>query len=240
MKSKTQYHFSNLLSVILHAVVIIAFMFIHFIPEITEDEFVSVGFGTFTQANSSGAKISEVKPVQETEIIKEAKKQEKMEDDPETKKVDLPKVKNDDAAVLEKNNKADDKKNIDTDLDNQNEENNTPVSAAESDKDGKGDVGNDEGNAGFEIAWGGSGMRKIYSYELPAYPEGVSKQIDIKLQFSILPDGTVGKIIPLMKADTRLEMAAINSLRNWRFEPLREGQKKSEQSVVIIFPYRLQ
>ena len=66
-----------------------------------------------------------------------------------------------------------------------------------------------------------------------------SKEIDIKLKFSILPDGSVGKIIPLMKADTRLEMAAINSLRNWRFEPLRIGQKKNEQSVVITFPYRL-
>ena len=119
-------------------------------------------------------------------------------------------------------------------------DNTQPVAAATSEDDGKGDVGEDQGNAGFEIAWGGSGVRKIYSYELPAYPDGVSKQIDIRLKFTIMPDGTVGRIIPLVKADTRLEMAAINSLKNWRFEPLRAGQKKADQNVVITFPYRLQ
>jgi protein TonB len=82
-------------------------------------------------------------------------------------------------------------------------------------------------------------MRKIYSYSLPAYPEGVSKEIDVKLRFSILADGTVGKILPLIKADTRLEQAAINSLRQWRFEPLPENQQTKEQFAVIIFPFRL-
>ena len=95
-------------------------------------------------------------------------------------------------------------------------------------------------NFGFEIDFGGRGKRKIYSYALPSYPEGVTKEIDVKLKFTIQPDGTVGKIIPLIKADTKLEFAAINSLRQWRFEPLPESQKKLEQSAVIIFPFRLQ
>lgn len=82
--------------------------------------------------------------------------------------------------------------------------------------------------------------KKIYSYSLPAYPEGVSKEIDVKLRFTILPDGTVGRIIPLIKADGRLESAAINSLRQWRFEPLSSNQKQLEQTAVITFPYRLQ
>jgi len=58
------------------------------------------------------------------------------------------------------------------------------------------------GSSGFDIEWGGNGKRKIYSYSLPAYPEGVNKEIDIRLRFSILPDGTVGTIFPLTKADT--------------------------------------
>ena len=96
-----------------------------------------------------------------------------------------------------------------------------------------------EGNYGFRIDFGGKGIRKIYSYQLPAYPPGVHKEIDVKLKFSILPDGTVANIIPLIKADTRLEMAAINSLRQWRFEPIPEGKKKVVQWVTIVFPYRL-
>jgi protein TonB len=101
-------------------------------------------------------------------------------------------------------------------------------------------AGEGEGGFGFEIDFGGKGTRKIYSYNLPEYPEGVSKEIDVKLRFTILPDGTVGKIFPLIKADARLELASINSLRQWRFEPLPRNAKQIEQTVVIIFPYRLQ
>ncbi len=100
-------------------------------------------------------------------------------------------------------------------------------------------LGAEEGNYGFQIDFGGKGIRKIYSYQLPAYPEGVSKEIDIKLRFTILPDGSVTNIFPLLKADSRLELAAINSLRQWRFEPVRSSGKKNPQNAVIVFPYRL-
>ena len=82
-------------------------------------------------------------------------------------------------------------------------------------------------------------MRKIYSYSLPSYPEGVSKEIDVKLKFTILPDGTVGKILPLIKADTRLELAAINSLRQWRFEPLPENRKGKSTICSYYFSFPL-
>lgn len=105
---------------------------------------------------------------------------------------------------------------------------------------GNGNGSGDANGDGYDIFWGGKGGRKIYSYSLPRYPDGVSKEIDLKLKFTILPDGTVGTIIPLMKADTRLESSAINSLRQWRFEPLPPEQKQLEQTAVIVFPYRLQ
>lgn len=96
------------------------------------------------------------------------------------------------------------------------------------------------GGGGYDIDWGGGGRRKIYNYNLPEYPGGVSKNIDIRLRFSILPDGSVGTIIPLTKADTRLENSAMNSLRRWRFEPLPQGFIQREQFAVIVFPYRVQ
>ncbi|MCU7494484.1 MAG: hypothetical protein HF314_12855 [Ignavibacteria bacterium] len=104
---------------------------------------------------------------------------------------------------------------------------------------GNGNGSGDADGDGYDIFWGGKGNRKIYSYTLPKYPDGVSKEIDLKLKFTILPDGTVGTIIPLMKADTRLENSAISSLRRWRFAPLPPGQKQLEQTAVIVFPYRL-
>jgi hypothetical protein len=104
---------------------------------------------------------------------------------------------------------------------------------------GIGNGGEGTGGFGYGIDWGGKGTRKIYSYVLPAYPPGVDKEINIKLRFSILSDGTVGNIIPLTKADTKLEDAAINSLRQWRFEALSPSQQNIEQIAVIVFPYRL-
>jgi len=92
---------------------------------------------------------------------------------------------------------------------------------------------------GFHFEGGGLGLRKIYSYVIPTYPESVKKEIDIRLKFTIRPDGTVGSIFILTKADTRLENAAINSLWQWKFEPLNANQVQSDQTAVIVFPYRL-
>jgi TonB family protein len=101
--------------------------------------------------------------------------------------------------------------------------------------------GNGEGNGvgdGYSIDFGGR-VRKIYSYIIPDYPSGVSINIDIKLKFTILPDGTVGTIFPLIKANAQLESTAINSLRQWRFEPIPIEQRQQVQTVVITFPFRI-
>lgn len=92
---------------------------------------------------------------------------------------------------------------------------------------------------GYSIDWGGRGQRRILSYLLPEYPSGVNKEVDIRVRFTILPDGAVGSTLILNKADTRLEAAAVNSLRRWRFEPLRGSQEQVAQVAVISFPYRL-
>ena len=131
---------------------------------------------------------------------------------------------------------ADEEKEISEENNNENtEEVNSNVTST-----GQGNESVGDGSLGFDIDWGGNGTRKIYSFLLPQYPEGVKKEIDIKLEFTILADGTVGTIIPKMKADTRLENAAINSLRQWRFEALRNNQRQAEQKALIVFPYRLQ
>ncbi|MCE1189168.1 MAG: energy transducer TonB [Ignavibacteria bacterium] len=102
-------------------------------------------------------------------------------------------------------------------------------------------IGNGSGSGfGYDIEWGGGGRRRIYNYSLPEYPAGVNKELDIRIRFTILPDGTVGRVFLLTKGDTRLENSALNSLRQWRFEPLRSQQPQVEQTAVIVFPYRLQ
>lgn len=218
---------SYIVSFAVHVGLMLLFMAFKFTIEHEEEEFVTVGFGTFGELSSSGAK-PVVKEVKEENVIE--KKEEKK---PEEKKVEVPVVKNldeDNVSVPEKRKEEEKPKEV-------------PKERKEAENKNKGRevAGEGTGKFGlFDIEWGGTGKRKIYSYNIPAYPEGVSKEIDVKLRFSILPDGTVGRIFPLIKADTRLENAAINSLKQWRFEPLPESQDQAEQSVIIIFPFRLQ
>jgi protein TonB len=220
-RNKTR-NLSYIFSVTFHLILGLIFFFIHFQPELKEQEFVTIGFGSYGKA--SPTEVVEKEQPKEPEKEKEEPKQE------EQKEVDLPE------------SKSTDEENIIQETEKEKQppkEEKVKKEPVEAEKE-ESEEGVGKGKYGFEIDFGGKGTRKIYSYSLPKYPEGVAKEIDVKLRFTILPDGTVGKIFPLIKADTRLENAAINSLRQWRFEPLPEGQKQKVQSAVIVFPYRLQ
>ncbi|MCF6270106.1 MAG: energy transducer TonB [Melioribacteraceae bacterium] len=202
---------SAAISVIVHLLILIVLMAFSFSPEYDNTEYVTIGFGTIGETSSSGA-------ITKKEPKREVKKKEKVE---------VPKVKNSDET--NEVTSPPKKKKVVKEV----------VKKKESSK-GREVSGEGEGKFGFELDFGGKGKRKIYSYSIPAYPSGVSKEIDVKLKFTIMPDGSVGRIFPIRKADTRLEAAAINSLRQWRFEALPSGQELKPQSAVITFPFRLQ
>lgn len=216
-------------SIVFHAVFIILFAFINFSVGMEEEEYVTIGFGSGLSMGSAGPVGQD--PVTEKNQPQPEKQKPKLD---EKKKVELPKsVNTDKENLITETDKKKEKDDI-------SDEKVKPLSQDDSKTKGTEQVGEGEGGFGFEIDFGGKGMRKIYSYNLPEYPEGVSKEIDVRLRFTIMPDGTVGKIFPLIKADARLELAAINSLRQWRFEPLPQNAKKIDQTVIITFPYRLQ
>lgn len=216
-------------SVVLHIIIIFLFAFINFSVGMEEEEYVTIGFGSGMSMGNAGPVGRDL--ITEKEKPKQVKQQIKNE---EQKKVELPKTQNPDKDNII--TEADKKKQTET----INEEKVKPLTQDDSKTKGTEQTGEGEGGFGFEIDFGGKGMRKIYSYILPEYPEGVSKEIDVRLRFTIMPDGTVGRIFPLIKADARLELAAINSLRQWRFEPLPPNARKVDQTVIITFPYRLQ
>jgi len=231
MSSKKSSRISYTISFVLHAIVILLFLLINLSFDYVPSEYVELSFGISDQTGSSGAQGNKINIIKE--IPKPSEKEQSKEKNPEVKEVDLPIAVNteDENVIKPANNEkeaAEENNQIKTE---------TVVSNSKSSEEGNSSV---EGNFGFDIDWGGKGTRKIYSFILPQYPDGVKKEVNIKLQFTILPDGTVGTIIPKMKADTRLENAAINSLRQWRFEALSSNQRQIEQTAVIIFPYRLQ
>jgi protein TonB len=90
----------------------------------------------------------------------------------------------------------------------------------------------------FEILWEGP-SREILSGPLPEYPPGISKEVKIRLEFQVLPNGTVGMISPVTKGETTLENLAMEALKNWRFNPLDPGKSQGIQSAVITFVFKL-
>jgi len=220
---------SWIISIGVHVILALILSFITVSFQNEPAEFVTVGFGTYGNISKSGIKGSKKKANKSPAKKQSTKKKTK----PKPKKVELPKASNKSSANIIRNRvkKIKSKTKAET----------KTVSSKKKLKKGKGNekTGTDKGSTGFKIDFGGSGIRKIYSYTLPKYPGGVSKEIDIKLKFSILPDGTVGKVFPLIKADASLEAVSIASLRQWRFEPLPKNMKQIEQKAVIVFPYRL-
>jgi len=67
----------------------------------------------------------------------------------------------------------------------------------------------------------------------------VESESEIELRFWILPNGAVGRVIPMKKSDPRLEALAINYLRHWRFTPLPSDALQDEQWGVIPFKIRI-
>lgn len=218
-------------SLLIHLLLLLLFLLIKYSIDLPVKDYVELSFGVSGELGSSGAIGTQIKKVQE--LAKPEEKTETVDKSREVKEVELPIAKNtQDENIIkpaEKNKEVSATTKTETEA---NTESNVTTQ-------GQGNLAEGEGSFGYDIDWGGQGTRRIYSYIIPSYPDGVYKEADIRLRFTILPDGTVGTIIPQTKADTKLENAAINSLRQWRFEPLSQNQKQSEQTAVIVFPYRL-
>jgi hypothetical protein len=225
-------NFSYSVSVLFHLLLLLLFLLLKFSIDYPVQDYVELSFGVSGELGSSGAIGSQIMKVQE--LAKPEETTETVDKSKEVKEVELPKAKNTEDENIIKPAEKDEKVATITKTETKaNTESNVTTQ-------GQGNLADGEGSFGFDIEWGGQGTRRIYSYSKPTYPEGVQKEIDIRLRFSILPDGTIGTVIPLTKADTKLENVAINALRQFRFEPLSLNQKQVEQTAVIVFQYRLQ
>ncbi|MCX7909653.1 MAG: TonB family protein [Ignavibacteria bacterium] len=103
---------------------------------------------------------------------------------------------------------------------------------------GLGDKGYGQG-AGYglgDIEWGGGGNRIVLYKVLPKYPAGYNVNAQIKLKFTVSADGVVTSIVPLQKGDPVLERAAIEALRQWRFNRLKENK---EMYGIITFTFKV-
>lgn len=66
----------------------------------------------------------------------------------------------------------------------------------------------------------------------------LERDVTIRLKFWVLPDGTVGDVVPLQRGDIRLERAAIAYMKNWRFTPVSPNQPQIWGILPITYTLR--
>ncbi|UCE19319.1 MAG: energy transducer TonB [Gemmatimonadota bacterium] len=86
---------------------------------------------------------------------------------------------------------------------------------------------------------GAASTRQVITEVLPEYPPGLNKEAVIKIRFTVLPNGTVGEMVPILKGDTTLEELTMKAFRQWRFNHLPPDLPQEPQSGVITFRYIL-
>lgn len=88
-----------------------------------------------------------------------------------------------------------------------------------------------------DIEWGGGGNRIVLQKKIPDYPKGANTSGQIRIRFVVAADGTVISMRPAQKGgDPALERAAMDALRVWRFNPLKEDK---DMEGIITFTFRL-
>jgi len=92
----------------------------------------------------------------------------------------------------------------------------------------------------FSVAWQDGGIRNKISGNMPRYPENSNKEVQIKVQVTVEPDGSITKVIPLQKADHAFENAVVIALKTWKFEKLRQGVPEESQIGIITFNFKLE
>lgn len=109
---------------------------------------------------------------------------------------------------------------------------------ATSEGEGLGRFGSGTGRGqGYSLDWGGGGNRVVLHKELPKYPVGITTSAQIKMRFTVLPNGSVGMILPMQKGEPALERAAMEALRRWQFNPTSDGK---DMLGFITFTFRIQ
>ena len=87
-----------------------------------------------------------------------------------------------------------------------------------------------------DIEWGGGGNRVVLNKRIPVYPPG-AKGGQVKIRFVVDKNGTVISLRPAQKGgDPILERAAMQALREWKFNPLKQDM---DMEGVITINFKL-
>lgn len=94
------------------------------------------------------------------------------------------------------------------------------------------------GQTPFHIEGQATGRTVVFKL-IPEYPQDRQVMATIKISFTILLNGDVGEMIPVIKSDAILEKITLDALRQWKFNPLPSDVPQRVERGVITFRYLL-
>lgn len=74
----------------------------------------------------------------------------------------------------------------------------------------------------------------------PPKVEDIRNEVELQLKFWVLPDGTIGEVIPTKRGDAILERVAIAYLKRWQFQPLPSSVPQQQVWGTIPIKFTLQ
>lgn len=89
----------------------------------------------------------------------------------------------------------------------------------------------------YQIAWNGAARAFLYGGK-PKFPEGVQQGGTVKIRITVDPSGNVMAMVPVEKADSRLEEAAMSAIRTWRFSKLAKNYPQVDQQATATFIFK--
>jgi len=89
----------------------------------------------------------------------------------------------------------------------------------------------------YQISWNGI-PRALLSGNRPGFPSGVQHGGTVKIRITVDPIGNVAAMVPVEKADSRLEEAAMSAIRTWRFSKLAKNYPQVDQQATATFIFK--
>jgi hypothetical protein len=93
-------------------------------------------------------------------------------------------------------------------------------------------------SAPFQIEWEGDIYRAPIVQPLPNYEAQTETVISVR--FEVRPDGTVGRIQPIIKSEPGIEREVLRTLRTWRFSRLPTNMPQENQFATVTFRFVLE
>ncbi len=89
----------------------------------------------------------------------------------------------------------------------------------------------------YAISWSGV-SRALLSGNRPQFPAGVQTGGRVRIKIVVDPAGNVVSMVPVEKADSRLDEAAMAAIRSWQFSKLSKNYPQVNQRAIATFVFK--